>query len=55
MKYEMVSSSSTDRSEIVGCNFELKLEVMVSSEHLRKPKKDKMNMASSVWVVLIDR
>ncbi len=27
----------------------LKLDEMASSEHLRKPKKARINMASSVW------
>lgn len=39
MKQVMASSSSVDKSEIVGWTFGLKLEVTVSSEHLRKPEK----------------
>ena len=50
----MVSLSSTDRSVVVGWIFGLKLEVIVSSEHLRKPKKAKMNIASSVRAVLVE-
>ena len=50
----MVSLSSTDRSVIVGWIFGLKLDVMVSSEHLRKPKKASMNIASRVRAVLIE-
>ncbi len=45
----MVSSSSTTRSEIVGWMAGSKLDEMASSEHLRKPKKARINMASSVW------
>ncbi len=44
----MVSSSSTTRSEIVGWMAGSKLDEMASSEHLRKPKKARINMASSV-------
>lgn len=46
----MVSSSSTDKSVIVGRTFGLKLDVMMSSEHLRKPKKANMNIMSSVSI-----
>ncbi len=46
----MVSSSSTARSEIVAGS---KLDEMASSEHLRKPKKARINMASSVRAVWI--
>ncbi len=47
----MVSSSSTAKSEIVGWMAGSKLDEMASSEHLRKPKKARINMASSVWAV----
>ncbi len=39
---------------MVGLIAGLNLEEMVSSEHLRKPKKAKMNMASSVRAILGD-
>jgi len=48
IKYEMVSPSITDKSEMVGWIFGSNLEVMAISEHLRKPKKARINMASSV-------
>ncbi len=47
----MVSSSSNARSEIVGWMAGSKLDEMASSEHLRKPKKARINMASSVRAV----
>ncbi len=47
----MVSSSSTARSEMVGWMAGSKLDDMASSEHLRKPKKARINMASSVRAV----
>jgi len=50
----MDSLSSTERSEIVGWTSGLKLEVMVSSEHLRKLKKSNMNIAFSVRAVLVE-
>ncbi len=50
----MVSSSSTTRSEIVGWMAGSKLDEMASSEHLRKPKKARINMASSVWAVWVE-
>ncbi len=50
----MVSSSSTTRSEIVGWMAGSKLDEMVSSEHLRKPKKARINMALSVRAVWIE-
>ncbi len=53
IKYEIVSPSSTDKSEMVGWIFGSNLEVMASSEHLRKPKKARINMASSVRAVLM--
>ncbi len=43
----MVSSSSTTRSEIVGWMAGSKLDEMASSEHLRKPKKARINMQGS--------
>ena len=52
IKYEMVSLSSTDKSEMVGWTLGSNLEVIASSEHLRKPKKARINMASSVRAVL---
>ncbi len=47
----MVSSSSTARFEIVGWMAGSKLDGMASSEHLREPKKARINMASSVRAV----
>ncbi len=47
----MVSLLSTERSETVGWSLGLNLEGNVNSEHLRKPKKARMNMASSVRAV----
>ncbi len=46
-----VSSSSTARSEMVGWMAGSKLDEMASLEHLRKPKKARINMASSVRAV----
>ncbi len=54
MKEEIVSLSSNARSEMVGWMAGSKLDEMASSEHLRKPKKDRMNMASSVWAVWME-
>ncbi len=51
MVKEMVSSSSTARSGMVGWMAGSKLDEMASSEHLRKPKKARINMASSVRAV----
>ena len=42
-----------DKSEMVGWIFGSNLEVMASSEHLRKPKKARINIASSVRAVLM--
>ncbi len=39
----MVSLSTTVRSEMVGLVSRSNLEEMMSSEHLRKPKKARMN------------
>ncbi len=50
----MVSSSSTARSEMVGWMIGLNIDVMASSEHLRKPKKARINMASSVRAVWME-
>jgi len=55
IRNEIVSLSSTERSEMFGWIFGSNLEVIASSEHLRKPKKARMNMASSVREVLRDR
>ncbi len=44
----MVSVSRMVRSEMVGLMVGSNLEEMVSSEHLKNPKKAKINMASSV-------
>ncbi len=46
--------SSTARSEMVGWMVGSKLVVMASSEHLRKPKKATINMASSVRAVWME-
>ncbi len=51
-KKEMVSLSRMVRSAMVGLMAGSNLEEMVSSEHLKNPKKARMNMASSVWAVL---
>ncbi len=48
----MVSLSRIVRSEMVGLMTESNLEEMVSSEHLKTPKKAKINMASNVRAVL---
>ncbi len=48
----MVSLSRMVRSAMVGLMAGSNLEEMVSSEHLKNPKKARMNMASSVWAVL---
>ncbi len=45
----MVSLSRMVRSAMVGLMAGSNLEEMVSSEHLKNPKKARMNMASSVW------
>ncbi len=47
----MVSLSRMVRSEMVGLTTGSNLEEMVSSEHLKKPKKAKMNMVSIVRAV----
>ncbi len=51
IKKEMVSLSRMVRSEMVGLMAGSNLEA-VSSAHLKNPKKAKMNMVSSVRVVL---
>ncbi len=48
----MVSLSRMVRSEMVGLMAGSNLEEVVSSEHLKNPKKAKMNMVSSVRAVL---
>ncbi len=48
----MVSLSRMVRSEMVGLMAGPNLEEAVSSEHLKNPKKAKMNMVSSVRAVL---
>ncbi len=49
---EIVSLSRMVRSEMVGLVAGSNLEEMASSEHLKKTKKAKMNMVSSVRAVL---
>lgn len=44
-----------DKSEMVGWVLGSNLEVMASSELLRKPKKAKINMASNVRAIWRDR
>lgn len=51
----MVSLSMTDKSEMVGWVLGSNLEVMASSELLRKRKKAKINMASNVQAIWRDR
>ncbi len=48
----MVSLSRTVRSEMVGLMAGSNLEEVVSSAHLKNPKKAKINMESSVRAVL---
>ncbi len=48
----MVSLSRTVRSEMVGLMAGSNLEEVVSSAHLKNPKKAKINMVSSVRAVL---
>ncbi len=48
----MVSLSRIVRSEIVGLMAGSNLVELVSSEHLKNPKKAQINMASSVRAVL---
>ncbi len=52
IKKEMVSLSRTVRSEMVGLMAGSNLEEVVSSAHLKNPKKAKINMVSSVRAIL---
>lgn len=54
MKKDRVSLSNQVRSVRVGWIFELNLDVMVSSEHPRKPNMAKVNMASRVWDMWVE-
>lgn len=55
IKKEMVSLSCQVRSDMVGWMVGLKLAVIVSSEHLKKPKKARVNIASRVRAVWVER
>lgn len=54
IRKEIVSLSCKVRSDTVGWSDGLNLDATVNSEHLRKPKKARVNMASRVRAVWVE-